>query len=65
MTFGEVYAQHFRFVWRSLRRLGVPESDVADAVQDVFLVVPSAVVRIRGSVEDYDLALQHLLSRRP
>ena len=38
-TFREVYEEHFRFVWRSLRRLGVPESDVADAVQDVFLVV--------------------------
>ncbi len=38
-SFEEVYAEHFRFVWRSLRRLGVPESDVADAVQDVFLVV--------------------------
>jgi RNA polymerase sigma-70 factor, ECF subfamily len=39
MTFKEVYDEHFRFVWRSLRRLGVRESDVADAVQDVFLVV--------------------------
>ena len=39
MTFKEVYDEHFRFVWRSLRRLGVREDDVADAVQDVFLVV--------------------------
>lgn len=39
MTFAEVYDAHFRFVWRSLRRLGVAEADVADAVQDVFLVV--------------------------
>src|SRR5262245_47724445 len=39
MTFQEVYDEHFRFVWRSLRRLGVRESDVADAVQDVFVVV--------------------------
>jgi RNA polymerase sigma-70 factor (ECF subfamily) len=37
--FEDVYREHFRFVWRSLRRLGVPESDVADAAQDVFLVV--------------------------
>jgi RNA polymerase sigma-70 factor (ECF subfamily) len=34
-----VYREHFRFVWRSLRQLGVPESDAADAAQDVFLVV--------------------------
>lgn len=39
MTFKEVYDDNFRFVWRSLRRLGVREDDVADAVQDVFLVV--------------------------
>lgn len=38
-TFEEVYQEHFRFVWRSLRRLGVPESDASDAAQDVFLVV--------------------------
>ena len=37
--FEDVYREHFRFVWRSLRRLGVPESDVADASQDVFVVV--------------------------
>ena len=39
VSFQEIYDDHFRFVWRSLRRLGVPESDVADAVQDVFIVV--------------------------
>lgn len=37
--FKSVYEEHFAFVWRSLRRLGVPESDVSDAAQDVFLVV--------------------------
>jgi len=34
-----IYESEFRFVWRSLARLGVPESDVADATQEVFLVV--------------------------
>lgn len=29
--------QHFEFVWRSVRRLGVPEADVDDAVQEVFI----------------------------
>ncbi len=38
-TFRAVYDEHFRFVWRSLRRLGTRNVDVADAVQDVFLVV--------------------------
>jgi RNA polymerase sigma-70 factor (ECF subfamily) len=38
-TFEELYAQHARFVWRTVRVLGVPESLVEDAVQDVFVVV--------------------------
>jgi RNA polymerase sigma-70 factor, ECF subfamily len=47
-SFKEVYDEHFRFVWRSLRRLGVPESDVADAVQDVFLVVHRRLGEFEG-----------------
>ncbi|MFT3773664.1 MAG: RNA polymerase sigma factor [Minicystis sp.] len=43
-----MYDEHFRFVWRSLRRLGVPESDVADAVQDVFLVVHRRLGEFEG-----------------
>lgn len=38
-AFEEAYRAHFAFAWRSLLRLGVPLSDVPDAVQDVFLVV--------------------------
>jgi RNA polymerase sigma-70 factor (ECF subfamily) len=38
-TFDEVYDEHFPFVWRSVRRLGVVDSAVDDVVQDVFLVV--------------------------
>jgi RNA polymerase sigma-70 factor (ECF subfamily) len=34
-----VYEQLFDFVWRSLRRLGVPRAGIDDAVQDVFVVV--------------------------
>jgi RNA polymerase sigma-70 factor (ECF subfamily) len=37
--FDSVYAMHGAFVWRSLRALGVPASQVDDAVQDVFVVV--------------------------
>lgn len=39
MTFDELYDQYFDFVWRSLRRLGVPPSDLQDVAQEVFLVV--------------------------
>ena len=48
MTFREVYDEHFRFVWRTLRRLGVRESDVADAVQDVFVVVHRRLGEFEG-----------------
>jgi RNA polymerase sigma-70 factor (ECF subfamily) len=34
-----VFEEHFEFVWRSLRRLGVREADVDDALQEVFVVV--------------------------
>lgn len=29
---------HFNFIWRSLKRLGVPQADVDDCTQQVFLV---------------------------
>lgn len=37
--FEQVYRRHVHFVWRVVTRLGVPPPAVADAVQDVFLVV--------------------------
>lgn len=35
----QAFEQHFSMVWRSLRRLGVQEAALDDAVQDVFLVL--------------------------
>jgi RNA polymerase sigma-70 factor, ECF subfamily len=35
----EAFEQHFSMVWRSLKRLGVNEAALDDAVQDVFLVL--------------------------
>lgn len=42
-----VYRQHFKAVWRLLRRLGVPASQLDDAVQDVFLVVQRKLSQLR------------------
>lgn len=39
VTPDSLYDSHFSFVWRNLRRLGVPEAGLEDAAQDVFLVV--------------------------
>jgi RNA polymerase sigma-70 factor (ECF subfamily) len=36
--FTVIYNQHFAFVWRNLRRLGVASAGLDDAAQDVFLV---------------------------
>jgi RNA polymerase sigma-70 factor (ECF subfamily) len=38
-AFQHFYEQHVKFVWRTLRRLGVREAELADATQEVFLVV--------------------------
>jgi RNA polymerase sigma-70 factor (ECF subfamily) len=48
MNFRQLYDEHFRFVWRSLRRLGVHESDLPDAVQDTFLVVHRRLPEFEG-----------------
>lgn len=46
--------EHHAFVWRSVRRLGVPETDVEDAVQRVFLVLAKNVARVdRSKLRSY------------
>jgi RNA polymerase sigma-70 factor (ECF subfamily) len=40
-----VVALHFDFIWRLLRRLGVPEHEVDDAAQQVFLTATSKGLR--------------------
>lgn len=37
--FDALYAEHFQFVWRCLRGLGVATTQLEDAAQDVFVVV--------------------------
>jgi RNA polymerase sigma-70 factor, ECF subfamily len=43
-----VYAEHFRYVWRCLRALGVRDSTLDDAVHDVFLVVQQKLAHFDG-----------------
>jgi RNA polymerase sigma-70 factor (ECF subfamily) len=42
------YKEHFAFVWRSLRRLGVPSEALDDAAQDVFIVALRRAGEFRG-----------------
>ncbi len=45
-----IVGEHFDFVWRSLRRLGVPAPDVDDCAQQVFWVVARKLADVqRGS----------------
>ena len=39
LSFDAIYEQHFDFVWRTVRRLGVADRNADDAVQDAFIVV--------------------------
>ena len=48
LRFEEVFRTCFDYVWRSLRRLGVPDASVDDAVQDVFLVVHRRAADFEG-----------------
>jgi RNA polymerase sigma-70 factor, ECF subfamily len=48
-SFEALYHEHFAFVWRTLWRLGVWHASVADAAQDVFLVVHRRHADLRGN----------------
>ncbi len=39
LSFERVYADHFDFIWRSVRGLGIPPAVVDDVTQDVFIIV--------------------------
>jgi RNA polymerase sigma-70 factor (ECF subfamily) len=47
-SFEEIYDGHFDLVWRNIRRLGVPDALVDDAVQEVFLVVYRNLDKFEG-----------------
>ena len=47
LTFAELFDSYFVFVWRTARRLGVPESHLDDVVQETFMVA----YRRRGDFE--------------
>jgi RNA polymerase sigma-70 factor (ECF subfamily) len=46
--FDEVYETHVDAVWRLLQRSGVPEAELEDAVQEVFLVAHRRLADFRG-----------------
>jgi RNA polymerase sigma-70 factor (ECF subfamily) len=59
LDFARVFDAHATFVWRVLRRLGVPDADAEDAVQEVFIVVhaKSREYEERGSIRSWLFAI--------
>jgi len=51
LDLAEVYAAHFRYVWRCLRSLGVRDALLDDALQDVFIVVQRRLPEFDGGAE--------------
>jgi RNA polymerase sigma-70 factor, ECF subfamily len=47
-AFERLYDEHFAFVWRTSRLLGVSEDALEDAVQDVFAVVARQLAEFAG-----------------
>jgi RNA polymerase sigma-70 factor (ECF subfamily) len=72
LAFDTLYEREFAFAWRNLRRLGVPENQLRDAAQDVFLVVHRRLPEFegRGTVRAWlysivlRVAAQHRRTRR-
>ena len=46
-----IFVAHYRWIWRTLRRLGVPEAFVDDAAQQVFLVASDRLHQIDAGRE--------------
>jgi RNA polymerase sigma-70 factor, ECF subfamily len=51
VAFDRLVQEHLDFVWRSLRRFGVPTADVDDATQQVFLIANQKLDKIRPGSE--------------
>lgn len=47
-SFDAIYEEHFAFVWRTARRLGVPEAAADDVVQDTFVVLHRRLAEYDG-----------------
>ena len=66
--FTALFAEHSPFVWRVLRRHGVPERELEDGCQDVFMVVHRRLADFEGrsSVRTwiYAIAVRVALSTR-
>lgn len=65
-TFDQIYEEHFDFVWRNLRRLGVAEAGLWDAAQEVFVVVHRRLgdYEARGAIRSWLYSIVARVSRQ-
>jgi RNA polymerase sigma-70 factor (ECF subfamily) len=65
-TFDQVYEEHFDFVWRNLRRLGVAPAGLWDAAQEVFVVVHRRLAdyEARGALRSWLYSIVVRVSRQ-
>jgi len=62
----EIYATHFKYVWRCLRALGLGDAMLDDALQDVFLVVQKKLAQFdgKGQLKTWLYAIALRVARR-
>lgn len=47
--FSEIYRKYFNFVWSCTRRFGIPENEVEDVVQEIFVVIHARLQTLERS----------------
>ena len=47
-TVQQVFDEHARYIWRTLRHLGIPDADAPDLCQEVFLTVHRKLASFEG-----------------
>lgn len=50
-SFRELYERHFAFTWRCLRHLGVPDAQLDDAVQEVWIAAHRRLADFEGRAD--------------
>ncbi len=58
-TFAQLYEEHFSFAWRTARRLGAPEANLDDVVQENLHGRLSKASELRGEIVNQDLGVRN------
>jgi RNA polymerase sigma-70 factor, ECF subfamily len=66
VKFADVYEDYFAFVWRTARRLGVPDTALEDVTQEIFMVVHRKLPEFEGrsTLKTWLFSVTRLIVRR-